>query len=347
MAELELRALTKSFGTTVALHPTSLEVHKGEFVTVLGPSGCGKSTLLRLLMGIMSASGGEIHLAGQRIDALPPEKRDIAMVFQSYALFPHMSVRKNLAFGLKMRKIAKDEQVRRIEHALEICNLTAYVDRMPRQLSGGQQQRVALARAIVMQPSLLLFDEPLSNLDAKLRDSLRHDLLALHQKTGSTSLYVTHDQAEAMAMSDRIVVMNAGRVVEIGTPVELYRHPTHAFTAGFLGQTNLLSVTAHGATCGLPWGGVGHLDMLAHGTVSISLRPENIVLNEAPDGAGEVVAASFMGAHAHYVIRIAGMDIQATRSGAEALLATGTRVNLTELGTLRILKTDGMEAEAA
>lgn len=347
MAELELRALTKSFGPTVALHPTSLRVEKGEFVTVLGPSGCGKSTLLRLLMGIMSAGGGEIHLAGQRIDALPPEKRDIAMVFQSYALFPHMSVRKNLAFGLKMRKIAKDEQARRIEHALDICNLRPYVDRMPRQLSGGQQQRVALARAIVMQPSLLLFDEPLSNLDAKLRDSLRHDLLALHKKTGSTSLYVTHDQAEAMAMSDRIVVMNAGRVVEIGTPVELYRNPTHAFTAGFLGQTNLLSVNARGATCGLPWGGEGHLDVPALGMVSVSLRPENIVLSEAANGAGEIIASSFMGAHAHYIIRIAGMDIQATRSGAEALLATGMRVNLSELGPLRILKTDTMEAKAA
>ncbi|HBF31198.1 ABC transporter ATP-binding protein [Rhizobium sp.] len=347
MAELELHSITKSFGETVALHPTSLQVHTGEFVTVLGPSGCGKSTLLRILMGIMDASGGEIRLAGQRIEALPPEKRDIAMVFQSYALFPHMSVRKNLAFGLKMRKVAKDEQIRRINHALEICNLAAYVDRMPRQLSGGQQQRVALARAIVMQPSLLLFDEPLSNLDAKLRDSLRHDLLALHRKTGSTSLYVTHDQTEAMAMSDRIVVMNAGRVVEIGTPVELYRNPANAFTAGFLGQTNLLTVTAHGATCGLPWGGDGQLDRPAQGLVSISLRPENIMLTQAPDGAGEIIAASFMGAHAHYIIRIAGMDIQATRSGVETLLATGTRVQLTLIGALRVLKTDGLGAEAA
>lgn len=345
MAELELRALTKSFGTTVALHSTSLHVNKGEFVTVLGPSGCGKSTLLRILMGIMDASGGEIHLAGARIDGQPPEKRDIAMVFQSYALFPHMSVRKNLSFGLRMRKIAKDEQIRRIDHALEICNLGAYVDRMPRQLSGGQQQRVALARAIVMQPSLLLFDEPLSNLDAKLRDSLRHDLMMLHRKTGSTSLYVTHDQAEAMAMSDRIVVMNAGRVVEIGTPVELYRNPAHAFTAGFLGQTNLMTVNAAGTACNLPWGGLGRLDTSATGNVTISLRPENIMITPTLNGLGEVVSASFMGAQAHYVVSIGGRDIQVARGGAELLLEPGARVDLAPIGTLPILKTDGVGAD--
>ncbi len=347
MAELELRALTKSFGDTVTLHPTSLQVRTGEFVTVLGPSGCGKSTLLRILMGIMEASGGEIHLAGKRIDAHPPEKRDIAMVFQSYALFPHMSVRKNLAFGLRMRKIAKDEQMRRIQHALEICNLEAYVDRMPRQLSGGQQQRVALARAIVMQPSLLLFDEPLSNLDAKLRDSLRHDLIALHRKTGATSLYVTHDQAEAMAMSDRIVVMNAGRVVEIGTPVELYRNPAHAFTASFLGQTNLIPVKASGDSCGLPWGGQAQLDRAAQGDMMVSLRPENVQLTETANGVGEVTSVSFMGAQAHYIVRIGGRDLHAARSGAEAILDTGARVDVAPIGALRLLQTDGMEAKPA
>lgn len=341
MTELRLRSITKRFGETIALHPVFLEVEKGEFVTVLGPSGCGKSTLLRILMGITEPTAGEIHLAGRRIDALPPEKRDIAMVFQSYALFPHMSVRKNLAFGLKMRKVAKDEQVRRITHALEICNLNAYVDRMPRQLSGGQQQRVALARAIVMQPSLLLFDEPLSNLDAKLRDSLRHDLIALHRKTGSTSLYVTHDQTEAMAMSDRIVVMNAGRIVEIGTPVELYRNPSHVFTASFLGQTNLLTVAADGPTAELPWGGAAVLDAPTKGTVTVSLRPENITMSVADDGPGTVTSVSFMGAQAHYSIRIASNDVYVSRSGGDRLIETGSRVNITPIGPMRVLKGGG------
>jgi putative spermidine/putrescine transport system ATP-binding protein len=344
--ELRLSAITKRYGDTVALHPTSLSVDKGAFVTVLGPSGCGKSTLLRILMGITEASGGSITLAGRQIESLPPEKRDIAMVFQSYALFPHMSVRKNLSFGLRMRRIPKDEQERRIAHAVEICNLGAYVERMPRQLSGGQQQRVALARAIVMQPALMLFDEPLSNLDAKLRDSLRHDLMALHRQTGSTSLYVTHDQAEAMAMSDRIVVMNQGRVVEIGTPVELYRNPVHVFTATFLGQTNLVRVTASGETAGLPWGGMVRLDRTVQGDVTLSLRPENIQITVAADGPGEVAVASFMGAQAHYQVRIGGEVITVSRSGGEALLAAGTRVHLSIAGLARVLSDEPASAPA-
>jgi putative spermidine/putrescine transport system ATP-binding protein len=186
MSELEISNITKDYGASRALHPVSINVERGEFITILGPSGCGKSTLLRILMGISRPSAGEIRLAGQRIDPLPPETRDIAMVFQSYALFSHMSVAKNLAFGLRMKNVPKAERTGRIAHALEICNLTGLVDRMPRQLSGGQQQRVALARAIVMQPSLLLFDEPLSNLDAKLRDTLRHDLTTLHRRIGAT-----------------------------------------------------------------------------------------------------------------------------------------------------------------
>ncbi|MBS1167645.1 MAG: transporter permease [Proteobacteria bacterium] len=337
MAELQLHSVGKRFGDTVALRPTSLEVEKGEFVTVLGPSGCGKSTLLRILMGITEASSGEIVLNGRRIEALPPDKRDIAMVFQSYALFPHMSVRKNLAFGLEMRKVPKDEQRRRLDHALQICNLAAYVDRMPRQLSGGQQQRVALARAIVMQPSLMLLDEPLSNLDAKLRDSLRHDLVALHRQTGSTSLYVTHDQAEAMAMSDRIVVMNGGEVVEIGTPVSLYRNPRHVFTASFLGQTNLMPVEAGNRQARLPWGDVVPLESNHRGAAVVSLRPENLALTPDAAGHGEITAVSFMGAQANYVVRIADFNLKASRSGGEALLEIGARVAVSVTGPVSLL----------
>ncbi|RRN70722.1 ABC transporter ATP-binding protein [Agrobacterium deltaense] len=346
MSELEISNICKDYGASRALHPVSIAVERGEFVTILGPSGCGKSTLLRILTGISQPSGGEIRLGGKRIDQAPPEGRDIAMVFQSYALFPHMSVAKNLGFGLKMKKVAKDERVRRIAHALDICNLTGLVDRMPRQLSGGQQQRVALARAIVMQPSLLLFDEPLSNLDAKLRDTLRHELTELHRRIGATSLYVTHDQAEAMAMSDRIVVMNAGRVVEIGTPLELYRSPKHAFTAGFLGQTNLLPVSAEGQQAQLPWGQSVTLDRVAAGNVQISVRPENIQIRADQAGEGTVSAVSFMGANALYTVEIGGRQIRVSQSGAETLIDAGQRVALQFPGSVHLLD-DRMAGEAA
>ena len=346
MSELEISNISKDYGASRALHPVSITVERGEFVTILGPSGCGKSTLLRILTGISQPSGGEIRLGGKRIDQAPPEARDIAMVFQSYALFPHMSVAKNLGFGLKMKKVAKDERVRRIAHALDICNLTGLVDRMPRQLSGGQQQRVALARAIVMQPSLLLFDEPLSNLDAKLRDTLRHELTELHRRIGATSLYVTHDQAEAMAMSDRIVVMNAGRVVEIGTPLELYRAPKHAFTAGFLGQTNLLPVSAEGQQAQLPWGQSVTLDRVVAGNVQISVRPENIHIRADQAGEGTVSAVSFMGANALYTVEIGGRQIRVSQSGAETLIDAGQRVALQFPGSVHLLD-DRMAGEAA
>jgi putative spermidine/putrescine transport system ATP-binding protein len=346
MSELEISNISKDYGASRALHPVSITVERGEFVTILGPSGCGKSTLLRILTGISQPSGGEIRLGGKRIDQAPPEARDIAMVFQSYALFPHMSVAKNLGFGLKMKKVAKDERARRIAHALEICNLTGLVDRMPRQLSGGQQQRVALARAIVMQPSLLLFDEPLSNLDAKLRDTLRHELTELHRRIGATSLYVTHDQAEAMAMSDRIVVMNAGRVVEIGTPLELYRSPKHAFTAGFLGQTNLLPVSAEGQQAQLPWGQSVTLDRVAAGNVQISVRPENIHIRADQAGEGTVSAVSFMGANALYTVEISGRQIRISQSGAETLIDAGQKVAMQFPGSVHLLD-DRMAGEAA
>jgi putative spermidine/putrescine transport system ATP-binding protein len=346
MSELEISNISKDYGLSRALHPVSVTVERGEFVTILGPSGCGKSTLLRILTGISQPSGGEIRLGGKRIDQAPPEARDIAMVFQSYALFPHMSVAKNLGFGLRMKKVAKDERARRIAHALEICNLAGLVDRMPRQLSGGQQQRVALARAIVMQPSLLLFDEPLSNLDAKLRDTLRHELTELHRRIGATSLYVTHDQAEAMAMSDRIVVMNAGRVVEVGTPLELYRAPKHAFTAGFLGQTNLLPVLAEGMQAQLPWDQSVTLDAAAAGSAQISVRPENIDICADETGAGTVSAVSFMGANALYTVEIGGHQIKISQSGAENLIDAGRRVALRFPGSVHLLA-DGLAGEAA
>ncbi|MET0358975.1 MAG: ABC transporter ATP-binding protein [Pararhizobium sp.] len=346
MTMLEITDITKDYGASRALHPVSLSVAKGEFVTILGPSGCGKSSLLRIVMGISQQSGGEIRLAGQRIDMLPPERRDIAMVFQSYALFPHMTVEQNLRFGLRMKKVAKAEQQRRIAHALEICTLAGLTARMPRQLSGGQQQRVALARAIVMQPNLLLFDEPLSNLDAKLRDTLRHELVALHRRIGATSLYVTHDQAEAMAMSDRIVVMNAGRVVEIGTPLELYRAPKQAFTAGFLGQTNLLAVTASGRTGQLPWGQPVDLATETSGPAQVSVRPESIGIRACDQASGApatVAGVSFMGASALYTVAVGDTVLKVSQAGGDALIEPGRTVALTFPERLPVLEDRGRE----
>ena len=339
MIELSIRGLAKDHGSTRTLHPLDLDVERAEFVTVLGPSGCGKSTLLRLLMGIMSPSAGTIHLGGERIDTLPPERRDISMVFQTYALFPHMSVRENLAFGLRMKKVPKAERAARIDHAVSICNLGPYVGRMPRELSGGQQQRVALARAIVMRPRLLLFDEPLSNLDAKLRDSLRADLVALHRESGATSLYVTHDQSEAMAMSDRIVVMNGGRIVETGTPAALYRTPQTRFTATFLGQTNLFEGETVDGHLRLPWGASVPADrQLPPGRATISARPETLDLAPDPQGEGVVSAVSFLGSGTLYTVVAGPTSVAVLRPGGEALIETGTRVALRFLSAPHALK---------
>ncbi|MCX5496386.1 ABC transporter ATP-binding protein [Kaistia dalseonensis] len=345
MPHLQVTGLTKRFADTVALHPTDLDVEQGEFITLLGPSGCGKSTFLRMLMGITTPSGGEIRIAGTRIDRLPPEKRNIAMVFQSYALFPHMSVLGNLAFGLKMKKVPKAEQTRRIAHAVRICNLDAYVDRMPRQLSGGQQQRVALARAIVMEPDLLLFDEPLSNLDAKLRESLREDLLGLHRRVGGTSLYVTHDQDEAMAMSDRIVVMNEGRVVESGTPFELYRAPRSRFTARFLGRTSLIEAIASGNEARLPWGGTAPIDRSASGPVSLSIRPEDLRIEADTQGAAAISGHQFLGAAILYSVKAGEHQLIASATGHASPLPVGSRVSLHAAAPLHVL--DAIEGEAA
>jgi sn-glycerol 3-phosphate transport system ATP-binding protein len=236
MATLTLRSLTKRFGDTAALTPTDLEVADGEFVVLVGPSGCGKTTLLRMVAGLETPSDGDILIGDKRVNDLEPRARDIAMVFQNYALYPHMSVRKNLAYGLKLRGMAKQEIARRVEWAADLLGLDEYLDRKPRALSGGQRQRVAMGRAIVREPQLFLFDEPLSNLDAKLRASVRVEIKRLHQRLGTTTLYVTHDQVEAMTLAQRVVVMNRGRVEQVGPPAEVYAKPATTFVAGFLGS---------------------------------------------------------------------------------------------------------------
>ncbi|MFM8988902.1 MAG: ABC transporter ATP-binding protein, partial [Alphaproteobacteria bacterium] len=236
MARVVVRDVEKAYGTTKVIHGINVEIADGEFVVLVGPSGCGKSTLLRMIAGLEEISGGTISIGEREVNRLPPKDRDVAMVFQNYALYPHMTVHDNMAFSLKLRKADKSVIAERVGKAAEILNLTPYLQRYPRQLSGGQRQRVAMGRAIVRDPQVFLFDEPLSNLDAKLRVQMRIEIKALHQRLKTTTIYVTHDQIEAMTMADRIVVMHDGIVEQVGSPLELYDNPANTFVAGFIGS---------------------------------------------------------------------------------------------------------------
>jgi sn-glycerol 3-phosphate transport system ATP-binding protein len=243
MAELTLTQITKQFGNTEVIQAMDIHIQDGEFLVVVGPSGCGKSTLLRMIAGLERVSGGQIRINGQTVNQIEPKDRDIAMVFQNYALYPHMSVFNNMAYGLKLRKLSKRQIRDRVDHAARLLQLEDLLDRKPRELSGGQRQRVAMGRAIVRKPSVFLFDEPLSNLDAKLRASMRVELKKLHASLKTTMIYVTHDQVEAMTLADRILVMNHGRIEQLGTPEQVFFHPESLFTARFIGspEINLLA----------------------------------------------------------------------------------------------------------
>ena len=295
-----------------AVHDTSLDIAPGEFVTLLGPSGCGKTTTLRMIAGFESPDEGEIYLGDEAINILPPNKRDTAMVFQSYALLPHYNVFDNVAYGLKLRKVPKEEIKERVTKILELVELSGMEARMTNQLSGGQQQRVALARALVLEPSVLLFDEPLSNLDAKLRVSMRTEIRRIQQKTGITAVYVTHDQSEAMALSDRIIIMNKGVVAQMGTPQEIYYHPNSEFVADFIGEANFLKGVCKGLdgdhalleVAGTEVRVAAVENMKVGETYTIVLRPESAGL--APEGAlkCKVVLSCFMGAYQNYHVMV-------------------------------------------
>jgi len=247
--ELEICGLVKRYSPQVTVGPISFDVRPGEFFSLLGPSGCGKTTTLRCIAGFESLSEGLIRLAGERLDDKPPHRRDVGLVFQNYALFPHLSVFDNIAFGLRLRRVAKLEMRERVERALQLVELAGLGERFPAQLSGGQQQRVAIARSLVLEPQILMFDEPLSNLDLKLRIQMRDELRSLQRRLGKTSIYVTHDQTEALALSDRIAVLSHGHIEQIGTPAEIYEQPATAFVAEFIGSSNLFSarIVEHGA----------------------------------------------------------------------------------------------------
>ncbi len=303
-----------------AVHDTSLDIAPGEFVTLLGPSGCGKTTTLRMIAGFESPDEGEIYLGDEAINILPPNKRDTAMVFQSYALLPHYNVFDNVAYGLKLRKVPKEEIQERVTKILELVELSGMEARMTNQLSGGQQQRVALARALVLEPSVLLFDEPLSNLDAKLRVSMRTEIRRIQQKTGITAVYVTHDQSEAMALSDRIIIMNKGVVAQMGTPQEIYYHPNSEFVADFIGEANFLKGVCKGLdgdhalleVAGTEVRVAAVENMKVGETYTIVLRPESAGL--APEGALQckVVLSCFMGAYQNYHVMVGDTLVKLT-----------------------------------
>src|SRR5216684_3887304 len=238
--ELEVRDLTKRYSPLVSVGPISFDVHEGEFFSLLGPSGCGKTTTLRCIAGFEALSGGSIRVGGERLDDKPPHRRDVGLVFQNYALFPHLTVFDNVAFGLRLRRVPKPAIAERVDRILQLVDLAGMTARFPAQLSGGQQQRVAIARSLVLEPRILMFDEPLSNLDFKLRLQMREELRNLQRRLGKTSIYVTHDQTEALALSDRIAVLSHGRIEQIGTPGEIYEQPATSFVAEFIGSSNLL-----------------------------------------------------------------------------------------------------------
>ena len=298
MAQVTLNALRKVYPNGFeAVKPASFTIDKGEFVVLVGPSGCGKSTILRMIAGLEDITEGELHIGDRVVNSVDPADRDIAMVFQNYALYPHMTVRKNIGYGLKNRKIAKDVIKQKVEEAAHLLNLLEYLERKPSQLSGGQRQRVAMGRAIVRDPSLFLFDEPLSNLDAKLRNQMRIEIKALQRRLGVTSIYVTHDQVEAMTMADRIIVMNGGEIEQIGTPSEVYHSPASTFVASFMGAPpmNLLDATVE--NCAVMIGGQKLAESAVNGPVILGVRPEDIL----PDANGafeiNVTLIEELGAH--------------------------------------------------
>ena len=338
---ITLTGLNKIFsgpdgGTVAAVKDVTLSIGAGKLVTLLGPSGCGKTTLLRMIAGFEEPTSGDILFGDRRMNEVPPNRRDTAMVFQSYAIFPHLDIFENIAFGLRLRKLAPGEVEARVERVLELTGLSGYARRSPNQLSGGQQQRVALARCIVMEPRVLLFDEPLSNLDAKLREQMRVEIRELQQRVGITSVYVTHDQVEAMSISDEIVVMNAGAVEQRGSPHAIYARPVDRFVADFIGKANFVAATViDAATVEVAGRRVAVVEMprTPVGTaVTLVIRPEAVRLSR--DGGllrGTIRRAMFLGNLAEYLIAVDGVGdwlVDAPNPAETGLFAVGEEVGL-------------------
>ena len=317
MGSITLDRIGKNFGATQVIPPLDLSIADGEFCVFVGPSGCGKSTLLRLIAGLEDVTTGAVRIDGKDVTGVPPARRGLAMVFQSYALYPHMSVRNNIAFPLRMAGISKAARDRRVEDAARVLNLTEYLGRRPGQLSGGQRQRVAIGRAIVREPSAFLFDEPLSNLDAALRVGMRLEILQLHKRLGTTKVYVTHDQVEAMTMADKIVVLRAGRIEQVGSPLDLYHAPGNLFVAGFIGSPRMNFITGAPAA--------------THGAHTIGVRPEHVRIS-ATQGlwSGTAGVCEHLGADTFVHVRDTGVaDTLTVRADGDMRLNYGQKVFLT------------------
>ncbi len=317
MGRIQLKSVTKSFGDVQVIPPLDLTIEDGEFTVFVGPSGCGKSTLLRLIAGLEDITSGSIDIDGSDATDVPPAKRGLAMVFQSYALYPHMTVRKNIAFPLRMAKLDQAETNKRVEGAASVLNLTDYLDRRPGQLSGGQRQRVAIGRAIVREPAAFLFDEPLSNLDAALRVGMRLEISELHERLATTMIYVTHDQVEAMTMADKIVVLQAGVIEQVGSPLELYRTPRNLFVAGFIGSPKMNFIEGAEAK--------------KHGAHTIGVRPEHIAVSETEgEWSGVVSVSEHLGSDTFFHVHETGLAETITvRADGEVGFRHGDRIHLT------------------
>jgi len=306
MSDVSLRGLSKSFGAVDVIPPLDLTIEPGEFIVFVGPSGCGKSTLLRMIAGLEPVSGGQIHIGGRNVTGLAPAERGVAMVFQNYALYPHMTVEENIGFGLKIAGVDKATRKAKVGEAARILRLEDYLDRKPKALSGGQRQRVAIGRAIVKNPRLFLFDEPLSNLDAELRVQMRFEIAKLHQDIGATMIYVTHDQVEAMTLADRIVVLRGGKVEQVGRPIDLYQDPDNLFVAGFIGSPKM-SFTPTAGDRAPALGDIPLPRPIPVGAVTLGVRPEHI--RHAPSGlpfAGRISAVERLGHLSYLYVRTRG-----------------------------------------
>jgi putative spermidine/putrescine transport system ATP-binding protein len=357
MATVELQNVTKAYGDVVAVADLSLRIEHGEFVALLGPSGCGKTTTLQMLAGFVEATSGDIRIDGKQMRGIPPHKRNIGVVFQSYALFPHLTVLDNVGFGLKMRNVERGQIAARVSRALDLVQLTSLDQRYPKELSGGQQQRVALARALVIEPSVLLLDEPLSNLDANLREQMRFEIREIQKRIGITTVFVTHDQNEAMAAADRLVVMSKGEIRQVGSAREIYETPKDLFVAGFIGQANLLrgKVTA-------VRNGEADLAIAAGGVVTarhdgsakvgesrtLSLRPEDLRFAADQDPsmnnvAGTVVRVNYLGASVNAGVRVGETNLVVSVPRGERTAVEGEQVFIRWLKSAGIMLPEARE----
>ncbi len=352
---INVQKVIKRYGDNTVIPDLSLRIREGEFFTLLGPSGCGKTTLLRMIAGFNSIEGGDIFFNDKRINDLDPAKRNIGMVFQNYAIFPHLTVRNNVAFGLKERKLPKAQVIEQTNKFMQLMHIDEYADRMPDRLSGGQQQRVALARALVIQPDVLLMDEPLSNLDAKLRVEMRTVIKEIQNSVGITTVYVTHDQEESMAVSDRIAVMNQGVIQQIGTPKALYQRPANLFVASFIGRTNIFEAQLemrNGTPCVVFEGGyavpIGHIQpqYQTNAPVKVCVRPEELVISDTDKGIEAKINDSvFLGLNTHYfVTTAAGIRAEIVQeSQIDSIIPKGEKVHLTvKSEKINIMTSDGI-----